>query len=112
MPYIRRSGRPGTGVQGVVYLIHFPHPYRHARHYLGWATDLEARLREHLTGRGSPLVKVMCQQEGITTLEQLRACVSCTWDGDRHLERTIKNRGGKAKSCPICKGGTVGQKAA
>ncbi|MBB5085041.1 putative GIY-YIG superfamily endonuclease [Nonomuraea endophytica] len=29
---------------GTVYLLHFAQPYRHARHYLGWTTDLQARL--------------------------------------------------------------------
>lgn len=107
MPYVPRAGLPGTGVQGVVYLLHFPRPYRHAKHYLGWTErELEARLHEHLTGQGSPLVYSMCKQEGITTVEQLRACVAQTWAADRHWERTIKNRGGKAKSCPVCRGGS------
>jgi hypothetical protein len=36
----RSAGGPGT-----VYLIHFDVPYRRARHYTGWALDLDARLR-------------------------------------------------------------------
>jgi hypothetical protein len=32
---------------GTVYLLHFDRPYRHARHYLGWAEDLDNRLAEH-----------------------------------------------------------------
>ncbi len=42
--------------EGVVYLIHLSHPYRHARHYLGWTQNLEHRLAEHRAGRGSPLL--------------------------------------------------------
>ena len=29
---------------GVVYLVHFTQPYRHARHYTGWTADLDSRL--------------------------------------------------------------------
>jgi hypothetical protein len=32
---------------GMVYLLHFDRPFRHARHYCGWTTDLAARLAEH-----------------------------------------------------------------
>ena len=39
---------------------------------------------------------------GITTVEELLACISYTRDGDRYLERALKNRGGKAKCCPRC----------
>ena len=38
---------------GVVYLVHFTEPYRHARHYTGWTADLESRLAEHQAGRGA-----------------------------------------------------------
>jgi hypothetical protein len=31
----------GTGTEaGTVYIVHFDTPYKHARHYTGWATDL------------------------------------------------------------------------
>jgi predicted GIY-YIG superfamily endonuclease len=39
--------------QGVVYLLHFDRPYKRARHYLGFAEDLERRLELHRAGRGS-----------------------------------------------------------
>jgi hypothetical protein len=29
----------GRGRLGIVYLLHFDRPYRHARHYTGWTTD-------------------------------------------------------------------------
>jgi len=35
------------GLIGTVYLIHFSEPYKHARHYLGFTTDLEKRIRQH-----------------------------------------------------------------
>lgn len=43
---------------GVCYLIHFERPYRHARHYLGWTVDLEARLAKHRAGNGARLLRV------------------------------------------------------
>jgi predicted GIY-YIG superfamily endonuclease len=44
-----RGKAPEAGT--VVYLIHFQEPYRHARRYTGWTTDLDARLAEHRAGR-------------------------------------------------------------
>lgn len=106
MPY--RPIRPSTKarVPGVVYVIHFPTPYRHAKHYTGWALPhgLEARLGQHVRGQGSPLVYAMCRENGITTTEQLQAHVAVTYEGDRYLERKLKNMGGAAKRCPVCQG--------
>ena len=41
---------------GLIYLLCFDRSYRHARHYLGYTENLEARLAAHRAGRGSPLV--------------------------------------------------------
>ncbi|MDE3097581.1 MAG: hypothetical protein KGK07_16465 [Chloroflexota bacterium] len=84
---------------GTVYLLHFDRAYKHARHYLGWTTDLEARLRRHRgegekDGRGSRLVEIV-MAAGIDFE------VARLWRGDRHLERRIKGRG-LAAYCPIC----------
>ena len=72
----RPSTKPPT-VQGVIYLLHFPAPYVHAKHYCGWTSreSLRARMAEHLAGRGSPLVYVAAQANGITTVEALEACI-------------------------------------
>jgi len=40
---------------GLIYLLHFDRSYRHARHYLGYTEDIEARLAAHRAGRGSPV---------------------------------------------------------
>jgi hypothetical protein len=51
---------PGqAGDTGTTYLIHFDRRYRHAGHYLGWTTDLDARLEAHRTGRGARLMEVV-----------------------------------------------------
>jgi hypothetical protein len=49
---------------GVIYLLHFDRPYRHARHYCGWTNDLPARLADHAIGRGARLLEVVAA-EGI-----------------------------------------------
>jgi hypothetical protein len=36
------EGQPGT-----VYVLRFEPAYRRARHYIGWAVDVEARLAAH-----------------------------------------------------------------
>ena len=51
----------GKAPGGVVYLVHFSEPYRHARHYTGWTVDLDARLAEHKAGRGARLLQVIAQ---------------------------------------------------
>ncbi|WP_185845949.1 hypothetical protein [Kibdelosporangium aridum] len=79
---------------GIIYLLHFDRPYKHARHYLGWTTDLENRLQQHASGHGARLVQVI-QDAGITWT------LSRTWTGGRNRERQLKqNRG--ARLCPEC----------
>jgi hypothetical protein len=94
-------------VAGTLYLIcTVEAPYRHALHYLGWTErpDVLDRLMEHFTGKGSPLVKAICQQLEIQTPQALRQLVVALWPGyDRCTERWMKNRGGKARICPVCR---------
>jgi predicted GIY-YIG superfamily endonuclease len=80
---------------GVIYLLHFDRPYRHARHYCGWTTNLPERLARHATGRGARLLEVV-PADGIGWQ------LARTWIGDRRRERVIKKQGGLSRSCPIC----------
>lgn len=83
---------------GTVYLLHFTRPYKHARHYLGFTTNLEERLRHHRQGRaGSHLMRVV-KDAGIGFE------VAITWEGSRALERRLKNNGNIKHYCPICSG--------
>lgn len=84
-----------TAAEGTVYLIHFDRPYRHARHYCGWAGDLPARLALHAAGRGARLMAVIAAA-GIGWR------LARTWSGGRTLERRIKDQGGLARHCPLC----------
>lgn len=81
---------------GTVYLIHFDRPYRHARHYLGWAANLDARISHHRAGTGARLMAVIAAA-GIGFV------VARTWEGDRTFERKLKNRKESPRLCPICK---------
>jgi predicted GIY-YIG superfamily endonuclease len=82
-------------MQGI-YLIHFDTPYKHAQHYVGFATDIAKRLNKHKSGKGARLMQVI-QLEGIEwQLARL-------WkDGTRTEERKLKNRGSAKRYCPIC----------
>lgn len=80
---------------GTIYLIHFDTPYKHAKHYLGWTTDLSARLVAHASGDGSRLMSIV-NGAGITWR------LARTWTGTRYRERQLKRQGGKARMCPAC----------
>jgi hypothetical protein len=81
---------------GTIYLLHFHEPVSgHARHYLGWASDLEARLEAHRAGYGARLMEV-CRERGIDWH------LARTWEGTRDRERAIKDRAEGPKLCPDC----------
>ena len=86
----------GKAPDGVVYLVHFTEPYRHARHYTGWTVDLDARFAEHQAGRGARLLQVIAQAGIGWTLAR-------TWEGSRQRERQLKRQGGASRRCPICR---------
>jgi len=97
-------GAAAGGGAGVVYLLHFSRPYGPgggangrgtARHYIGWAADLEARLAAHERGQGARLLAVI-KAAGIG-FELVR-----TWPGSRVRERQIKRQGGASRCCPLC----------
>lgn len=78
-----------------VYLLHFDIPYKHAKHYLGYTRNLDLRIEAHRKGNGAHLIKVI-SQAGITfTLAR-------TWQGNRSLERKLKNQHNSPRLCPIC----------
>ena len=81
--------------QGTIYLLHFDQPFGHAKHYTGWAKQLERRLAHHRAGTGANLLRhVKAAGIGWT--------LTRTWDGDRNLERRLKNMGGASRLCPTC----------
>jgi hypothetical protein len=84
-----------------IYLIHFDQPFKHARHYLGSAKNLESRLHDHRIG-GSKCAKLMRAVNGAG----IGWSVSRFWRGGRIDERRLKSLGGAARICPVCTPGT------
>jgi hypothetical protein len=70
---------------GTVYLLHLDRPYKHARHYTGTATDLQARLTEPQAGDGARVLQAT--KGGRDQLDAGR-----TWPGGRSRERQLKRR--------------------
>jgi len=83
-------------VEGTVYLIHFDAPLAHARHYVGWASNLSGRLAHHRKGSGARLMRAV-NEAGITW------SVVRTWqEADRNFERKLKNQKNTPRLCPAC----------
>ncbi len=79
-----------------VYLLHFHEKYKHAQHYIGYATQLKKRIQHHQNGTGARLLQVI-QEAGIGWE------VARIWpDGDRALERRLKRYHKSRQLCPIC----------
>ncbi len=82
--------------RGTIYLIHFDQPYAHAGHYLGWTTNLPARLAAHASGTGSRLMEVV-------TAAGIGWQVARTWTNTTlSRERQLKRQGGHSRKCPLC----------
>ena len=79
----------------VIYLLHIRPPYKHARHYLGIAQDLDTRLRLHRNGHGARLTQVCIENR--RTLRLVR-----TWEGNRDDERRLKDQKNSPRFCPLC----------
>lgn len=81
-----------------VYLLHFSAPIspnHTTQHYLGWAPDLDERIREHRQGKGSRLTKVAVERRIGFRLAEV-------WQGNRSLERRLKAYKNAPRLCPIC----------
>lgn len=80
-----------------VYLIHFNAPLRHAKHYLGFAEDIDARVQKHRTGAGARLLQVI-NEAGIAWQ------VTRVWpEGTRADERRLKAWKASTQLCPLCR---------
>lgn len=79
-----------------VYILHFSQPLAHARHYVGYSSAPEARLREHIKTQRQPLVRAALQAGITLTLARVFP------GADRNFERRLKNRKHTARYCPVC----------
>src|SRR5262245_62735893 len=80
-----------------VYLIHFNQRYHHSQHYIGFSTNLDKRITDHLCGMGARLLEVI-------TAGGIEWKLARTWPGNRELERKLKRRKDAPHICPICSG--------
>lgn len=94
--YLRNWIRFHSRYIGYIYLLHFDTPYKHARHYMGFSSDVSARQLRHANGNGARLMEVISDAEITWTLARI-------WVGDRYLERRLKRQKNSPKLCPICK---------
>ncbi|ASC70294.1 hypothetical protein XM38_012310 [Halomicronema hongdechloris C2206] len=84
------------------YLLHFRQPLdpstpNRARHYIGYATDIDKRIKQHRKGRGSRFCAV-AHERGI------EFDVVCTWPNmGRDFERALKAQKNAPRLCWCCK---------
>jgi hypothetical protein len=91
-----------TASPGTVYLLHLDtqlgdptNPRGQARHYIGWARDLDGRLHHHRNGTGAAFTAAAVRLGIAMTLAR-------TWEGDRTFERRLKRRKNARLLCPLC----------
>lgn len=95
------AGGAGVREAGMIYLVHFQRPYKHAKHYLGFTElTLTERFARHCSNakkrRGSALMNAIF-------MAGIKFKVVRTWEGDRTRERQLKNSGHSIR-CPVCRG--------
>ncbi len=88
----------------MIYLIHFDRPLGNlenvrgtARHYLGYARNIDDRVERHRDGQGSFLMKAV-------VAAKIGWSVVRTWPGDRAAEKQLKRLHNSRKLCPVCRG--------
>jgi predicted GIY-YIG superfamily endonuclease len=86
-----------TDEPGTIYLLHFDRPFGHAKHYLGWARNLDARLAHHDAGTGANILR-HALKAGITwTLVR-------TWEQATRTEERRLKKHSSTRYCPTCQG--------
>lgn len=89
-----------------VYLLHLDSPLpplnRNA-HYIGWAKDIDNRVKHHANGTSKARFMEVAHERNIGFQ------VARIWlDGDKTFERKLKSRKNAPQLCPVCNGkGTV-----
>jgi hypothetical protein len=63
---------------------------------MGYATRLDRRALQHLTGRGAKITQAL-HRRGIGFV------IARTWPGSRSFEKHLKARKNARKLCPICR---------
>lgn len=95
---VSKNGRRLGHIIGSVYLVHLPRAFHGARHYLGFSTNIERRLKEHRAGRGTPLL-------GAATKAGINWRHVRTWrKRDGYFEQELKRNHDLKDLCPVCSG--------
>jgi hypothetical protein len=89
----------------VVYLLHYETALFHAQHYIGFAEG-EARIKKHAQGRSGAHLPSAFFRAGTHFV------VARRWDGDRTLERRLKNTHNARRLCPICRAAALARHSA
>lgn len=80
---------------GFVYLLHFHGNLGTGAHYIGFAEDVDNRVKQHAKGTASRFTGKM-KKNGIGFV------LARIWPGPKKLEREIKKLRRGPKLCPIC----------
>jgi hypothetical protein len=86
-----------AGHVGVIYLLHFSRPYRHARHYTGW-TESSGSLKARLAPGTNKAMAPACW----------RSCTRPGSPGNRPAPGRVRGHlshgssGGASRRCPLC----------
>lgn len=92
-----KNGRRLGHIVGSVYLIHLSRNLNGARHYLGFSTNVAARLERHKAGRGAPLLKAAAEKK-------IPFRVVRTWrKRDGYFEQALKAGNELRDLCPVCR---------
>lgn len=85
-----------------VYILHFENKTFHAQHYVGWVegTDMSSvikRFVKHKSGSGSKLMRSVF-------LKGIKVVIANVYfNGDRKMERKLKNQKNIKRYCNVCK---------
>jgi predicted GIY-YIG superfamily endonuclease len=87
-----------TDRSGTVYILHFSKNLAHAKHYIGFTTDLNQRIKDHHAGNSNS-AKIMqaVKQNSITFI-----IGNIFKNKTRSFERNLKNQKHSNRYCAIC----------
>ncbi len=91
-------GQPQTAEKRAAYGLpprQQPHYTPTAQHYIGWCSDLAARIQAHQIGHGSHFTAA-AKRQGVPFT------VARVWPGTRQLERKLKAQKNGRRLCPCC----------
>ncbi|MBD3387428.1 MAG: hypothetical protein GF414_00605 [Candidatus Altiarchaeales archaeon] len=88
---------------GYVYVIHLNRPFRHAKHYIGYTTDIVRRMTHHSLGHrdSSHFMKAVCRagiRWSVTMVQSFEDAKEAVC-----FEKKLKRDKRSSLHCPLCK---------